>query len=422
MSLINRMLLELDAREGAFNGNNEDIINHLRPVAQHHTVSRKTTIIGTLVTLAIISLAVYTAMRQDATPMSGIVAKPIAPPIASHRSEPPENDRQAALIADEQVMMTDMKNTPAIHTSSPAIQMSQTPAENNSDDNKVIANAIEPDSTTQTAEITTNDSALITNDEAQTSLSVTRVLPGGADFGQSTTTAQNSSERFATAMYYYKQGQTATSLDLLYQTVTLEPDNIDAREFLAGLLMQQQRWQDAEQLLTAGLQRIPDSIELNRMLARIKVEQGQDDLAIALLEKPTSQQPDARSEALLGLLYQRQGQYQDSAEYYRQALRQQPSQGKWWLGLAISLEAQQEWTEASKAYRLAASSTNLEVALRNYAHQRRKAIAIDPTLNTKQASGPETSTASAAVLGSDDHVTETNETDQQLTLSRQQSP
>lgn len=167
------------------------------------------------------------------------------------------------------------------------------------------------------------------------------------------------------------QGRTNEAMDLLNEALQIAANDISSRELLSRLLISGQQYQQAEQMLIKGLELTPGQPLLTRLFARTKIDQGQDRLAIAILDQADSNYTlDAESKALLAGLYQRTGRYQDSASYYQRALAIQPDQGKWWLGLGIALEAQSDWAASSHAYQRAISSTQLEPRLRHYAQQR----------------------------------------------------
>lgn len=378
MSLINRMLLELDARQGVYGGNDEDIIGHLKPVAESRMPDSKKLIMAVSLALTVIATTMFILMRHNAVlPATPIQAGPQSVPATIADADTTADTIQTPTVISKPATNVSPSNVASSTNQQPDQTPPLTTAAVNND--QVTVHTQTPDKTTQPGPATI-DGNRHTDDEAVTFLSVTRSVPDTTDSKPEHEQTTNSSEHYAAALHYYNQGKIDKSIDLLYETIMLEPDNIDARTFLASLLLKQQHWQEAEQLLTTSLQRMPDNLSLNRMLARLKIEQGQDDMAIALLESPAlQQQVDARSAALLGLLYQRQKRYQDSADYYRQALRLQPGQGKWWLGLAITLEALGDRQGAGKSYRLAAESPNLETALRQYARQRRAMIASTPS-------------------------------------------
>ena len=397
MSLINRMLLELDARQGVYRGAHHDVINHLKPVAETPAPDRKKQATAVLLVMTAVAASLFITVRhEDALTTTGAEIRPQSTPITAAAAGQPTTPGTAADSLQPAVMAGKITINNPPDTASPVNRQITQAAEQMTQTVAVAANTTTAPAPTADEGIRTDSAAALETgrpeSEPATYLSVTRSEADDSHSGTRQTEMARPSERFAAAMHFYKQGQMDKCIDLLYETVMLEADNSDAREFLAGLLLQQQKWQEAEQLLTTGLQRTPDNIALNRLLARLKIEQGQDDLAIALLENPAvQQQVDARSAALLGLLYQRRQRYQDSADYYRLALRQQPTQGKWWLGLAITLEAIRDHQGASKAYRLAAESPDLDTSLRLYARQRRELIGAiaDPTQNsTSGASKP----------------------------------
>jgi MSHA biogenesis protein MshN len=72
----------------------------------------------------------------------------------------------------------------------------------------------------------------------------------------------------------------------------------------------------------------------------------------------------------MATLYQRAGRHPEAVEAYSRAVRLNPQQGRWWLGLAISLEAAQNHGAAADAYQRAVQSGGLDSASRQYAQQR----------------------------------------------------
>ena len=68
---------------------------------------------------------------------------------------------------------------------------------------------------------------------------------------------------------------------------------------------------------------------------------------------------NAEYHATLAALLVRLRQYPDAAGQYEQALRLEPGQGTWWMGLGLSMEAQGKGEEARLAYRRALEVGNL---------------------------------------------------------------
>ena len=77
--------------------------------------------------------------------------------------------------------------------------------------------------------------------------------------------------------------------------------------------------------------------------------------------------PDAGSRAdyvafLAGVL-QRDQRHAEAARYYRDAVQLSPNNGVWWMGLAISLQADQHLPEAREAYTRARASAGMTTEL-----------------------------------------------------------
>jgi MSHA biogenesis protein MshN len=407
MSLINNMLLNLDARQG-HQYSIDEITTGLHPVVQVKLNKRYINIIslvaGCLALMAIGLLYLSSPNSNSSNPASDVVNAPLAgtviaaTPVAAEKimpsdtppthntQEQPGNFRQTsasdnATVSDTHhdeipVASTTVSTTKSRDTTLVATATSTTPSAVPATTNTATP-AANPDimSRTEIMQLTTaqddstftvNDTTPEQDDTAAVTLHKTQRLPDAQ---------QRAVHRYASALRYYKQGRLSECINALYDTLKLDPEHIKSREFLGSLLIQQKRWQDAEKVLIAGSELNPTESVFTHLLARMKVQQGDDEQAITLLEKPLQQGShiNAESSALLALLYQRQGQHEAATLHYKQALTAQPNRGKWWLGLAISLEAQQQMNNASKAYRLAASN-KLEPQLQEYARQREQAI------------------------------------------------
>jgi MSHA biogenesis protein MshN len=157
----------------------------------------------------------------------------------------------------------------------------------------------------------------------------------------------------------------------LRAALNAQPAHVKARELLAGLMLQGGRWREAQSLLEQGVALHPEHYPFAQLLARAYVDRGQEEKALALLEKSRAAAGgDPEYLAFLATLYQRAGRQDDAARNFSEALKQRPQEGRWWLGLAISLEAAEKWKESAEAYQRAAASGNLDKQLLLYARQR----------------------------------------------------
>jgi MSHA biogenesis protein MshN len=71
--------------------------------------------------------------------------------------------------------------------------------------------------------------------------------------------------------------------------------------------------------------------------------------------------------ALLATLQQALGQHAAAAEHFTRALARRPDEGRWWVGIGISLRAQGVGGAADEAFANALASPGLPLALRAYA-------------------------------------------------------
>lgn len=162
-----------------------------------------------------------------------------------------------------------------------------------------------------------------------------------------------------------------------YLKLALKADesHAQARELLAGVMLQQGHWREAQQLLEQGIDMVPAHYPFAQLLARVYVEHGADQKALAVME--ASQRAGAESPeylAFLAALYQRAGKHAEAVKTYSEAVTLNPQEGRWWLGMGISLEAVQDWNTAGNAYQRAIESGVLEEKLLTYARQRLAAI------------------------------------------------
>lgn len=152
-------------------------------------------------------------------------------------------------------------------------------------------------------------------------------------------------------------------------------DFTPARAGLIGLVLASGRTDDAVALLQDGLQRTPAHYAFAQSLARLYVEQGNDAQALATLEASRAHATrDAEYQGFLAALYQRAQRYADAATAYDAALALRPQEPKWWVGSGIVREAQGDMAGAEAAYRRAQANPMLPVALSRFVQERLAAL------------------------------------------------
>ncbi|MFC5707080.1 tetratricopeptide repeat protein [Aeromonas eucrenophila] len=167
------------------------------------------------------------------------------------------------------------------------------------------------------------------------------------------------------------KGQMREAQDNYYQVLAHDPHNQGAREQLAGLLYGEGRLTEAGQVLEEGLRLAPQQADFRLLLARVAIGEGDRQKALGWL---TGYQPELASNmdyyATWAGLTQELGQNAQAAELYVKLLRQQPDQGRWWLGLGVAEDGQGHSQRALDAYRNAQLHGNLGAASSSWLEQR----------------------------------------------------
>ncbi|MFQ2785933.1 tetratricopeptide repeat protein [Aeromonas caviae] len=167
------------------------------------------------------------------------------------------------------------------------------------------------------------------------------------------------------------KGRMQEAQDGYYEVLAHDPHNQGAREQLAGLLYGAGRLTEAAQVLEEGLRLDPAQADLRLLLARVAISGGDRQKALDWL---TGYQPDIASNldyyATWAGLAQELGQPVQASEMYVRLLRQQPDQGRWWLGLGVAEDGQGHRQRALDAYRNAQLHGNLGEASTQWLEQR----------------------------------------------------
>jgi MSHA biogenesis protein MshN len=184
--------------------------------------------------------------------------------------------------------------------------------------------------------------------------------------------AQRAAAALREAVDLARAGQRQAALARALQALALEPTHAGARQLAAVLQHESGAHEQALALLREGaaLDAAPPALTL--LLARLLADQGQADEALAVLERHALHSPEAEG-LRAGLLAQR-GDYTRALPAYESATRQQPGNPLWWFGLAVALDAQGQGERAHQAYTLAQRLGLPREDLVTYAEQRLRAL------------------------------------------------
>ena len=189
-------------------------------------------------------------------------------------------------------------------------------------------------------------------------------------------TAEEQAEHaYQEAVRFKAQGNAVEAERQLKALLAAQPKHVKARELLVGIQLANGRVTEAQDTIEQGIAQVPEHLAFRYQLARLYLERGEEPRAVSLLEDARRQgHSDPELPAFLAALYQRTGRHADAVKSYQAALAARPQEGRWWVGLGIALEAQQDAGAARDAYRHALDTGRLTASLARYAEDRLKAL------------------------------------------------
>lgn len=157
-----------------------------------------------------------------------------------------------------------------------------------------------------------------------------------------------------------KRGAAQEAVTALDAALRIDQRHLLARQALLSLYVEQKRWKEAIELGSSGLVADPKQTGWAMLVARLQFEQGDPGAALATLaEHVRYAERNGEYLAFHALMLHKAGRYREAAERYRMALALRPTEGRWWYGLGIALEADQRGEEARQAWRQARATGNL---------------------------------------------------------------
>lgn len=184
------------------------------------------------------------------------------------------------------------------------------------------------------------------------------------------TAKQRADEIYQKALLSLQQGRLDEGRTGLEEALQLNPADMSARQAMLGVLVESKQYDKAIGFLQNGLTLFPQQSGFAMALARLQVERGETNAALQTLERYQSHaQDNAEYRAFKGTLLQRDGRHKEAIVEYQGALKAAPQTGVWLIGLAISLEADKQFSGARDAYRRA-QQTPLSAELYTYSEQR----------------------------------------------------
>lgn len=181
---------------------------------------------------------------------------------------------------------------------------------------------------------------------------------------------QQADAEFRRASELMQQGRISDAIAGYEAALKLDAAHLAARQALVALLLEGKRGAEAERVLQAGLDGKPEQAGFAMLLARLQVERGALDPAVATLEKSLAYaENQADYQAFFAALLQRQNRHKEAITHYQIALQLSPGNGVWMMGLGISMQAIQRNDEANNAFKRALESQTLSPELQRFVRQ-----------------------------------------------------
>jgi MSHA biogenesis protein MshN len=187
--------------------------------------------------------------------------------------------------------------------------------------------------------------------------------------GRQETGAQRAEGEYRRALASLQEGRMIETVAALEQALKYEPKHEAARQTLVGLLIEANRPDEAMRQLQLGLTLDARQPAMAMLLARLQIERGGNGIDTLTRTLPYAGN-DADYRAFLAAALARQQRHREAAEQYQQAVRAMPSNGVWWMGLGISLQAEKRNGEALEAFQRARASGRLSQELLGFVERR----------------------------------------------------
>ena len=366
MSLINQMLQDLDARKVA-HGAGSGLPNDVRPLPMPQT-SRLPILLGVLVLLVLIAAGIAywlvtggkaVSLNQPQVPIvsattppspvtqeADVIAPPPAVPSEMQSAEPSVTGADLQVL-DGSLRMADVLNLlPERKGEGKVARASQSPAKEHS--NAASVEKPKPEIVKPVPAVA---------DKPPNPPSIEKTYSQGSP-------QEHAELEYRKAIAAVNQGRVDEALMGLRNALRQDGFHLPSRQLLVKLLIEAKRPDEAEQALSEGLQGQPAQLGWAMTLARLQVDRG--DLAGAWQTLNYSQPAasgNADYQGFSGHVLQRLGRHKDAIERYLAAVRLSPNDGRWWLGLGLSLEAESRVAEAQEAFHKARSSGTLSAEL-----------------------------------------------------------
>ena len=189
------------------------------------------------------------------------------------------------------------------------------------------------------------------------------------------TSEERAESDFRRGAVLLNQGRAAEAEEAFGAAITAYPGHEAARQALVAVNLEYGRIDVARRLLQEGVALNAGNPRFAAVLARIYLERRDYGAALDVMndvKMPELNGPELQS--MRGSVLQKMGRHAEAADAFRISLRGMPQNGAAWLGLGISLDALGRRPEAAESFRRAAATGMLGSEASNYAEQRARQL------------------------------------------------
>lgn len=359
MSLVNKMLRDLDARKAGENERSH-LPSAVTPLAAR--VERKRNPSWAIIAMAVLTGfagVLWYGMQKPATAPapSPLPSAAVAPPTVVSPPPPPAVPAKEALTPK-----TAAASSPRLSASTSVISHA---------DPQEPALRKETALRTLPAQSSSTSPALFA---ASRNTSPAQQAPADARIEKQLrqpTPAERAETEYRRGLALQQQGQADEALNHYRAALTDQAEHVAARQTMAALLIEMRRFDEAEEILSKGSMLAPAALPSTLALARLKVERGAAPAALGLLlGQAAAGERSAEYQGFLATLLNRAGRRGEAIERYQAATRLAPNEARWWAGLGLVLEAEGKTAAAREAYMQARALPGLPDDLAQHIEQR----------------------------------------------------
>ncbi|MET0264986.1 MAG: tetratricopeptide repeat protein [Duganella sp.] len=374
MSLINKMLQDLDARGGPREEGLQQ--QELKAVPAPERDRRLLFVAGSALAAGVLAAGGWygwQAWRTQAAPQGAAPLMATAPAPARAPVTAPVQDAPAPSLAPmpaPELAAAAQASAPSAPQPAPAVPSAPVPPTQPIQPTQPVAATAAPS-------MPATPPAKAASKPAHTVASAAKPVPAAPAASaarQELTPQQQSENTYRRALTALQDGRVSVALTDLDRALEIDPRNEPARQTYVALLLENRRPEDAIRQLRLALGIDPRQPGLAMVLARLQLERGGPALQTLMTTLPYAA-GNADYQAFLAGVLQREQRHAEAAQHYQAALKLSPLNGVWWMGLGISLQADGQLAPAREAYTRARTGNGITPELLAFIDRRIEQLA-----------------------------------------------